>query len=347
MVLERFLLGAVVVLSAACLFIAITGLDGDEPVTPLAQAQTGSLSLNPLGKSAEQRGLYLTAPALAKLDRDGGIEEFIAQMREVGLNAVVVDVKEMGGGVTYATDLPLVREIGALAGQLDLPRLVALLGARGIYTIARQVAFNDPKLAKYLKSSIAPWVSPADSRVVEYNLALAEEVLALGFDELQFDYLRYPDDGKLAPIYESRYAAIRGFLQLARERLDGKISIDVFGRTLWEWNRERIDPIGQQLEELAPYVDWLSPMVYPSHYEQALREKPYETVKRALEAGLNRGLKLRPFLQAFRLAVPAGMSYHDYIRAQVRAASELGVKSYLFWNPRSDYADLFAALGGN
>lgn len=347
MVLERVLLSAVVVLSTACFFLAITGLDSYEPVTPLARAQASLPSPNPLPKSVEQRGLYLTAPALAELDREGEIEEFIAQMREVGLNTVVIDVKDMSGGVTYATNVPLAKGIGALAAQLDLPRLLALFSAKGIYTIARQVAFNDPKLAKFLKSATAPWVSPADSRVVEYNLALAQEVLALGFDELQFDYARYPDDGKLAPIYESRYAALRAFLKLARERLDGKISIDVFGRTLWEWNEQRIDPIGQQLEELAPYVDWISPMVYPSHYEQGLRDKPYETVKRALGAGLRRGLKLRPFLQAFKLAIPAGVSYHDYIRAQVRAAEELGMKSYLFWNPRSAYDELFAALRGD
>ncbi|MCR4404027.1 MAG: putative glycoside hydrolase [Candidatus Acetothermia bacterium] len=346
MTLERVLLGVELLLVVACFFVVITGLEDAGPSTTLARAWVNWPAPGS-EETAEQRGLYLTAPALAKLDRDGKVEEFIARMRGVGLNTVVIDVKDMNGGVTYPTRVPLAREMRALATQLDLSRLLALFHAKGIYTIARLVAFNDPKLAKHLKSPNAPWVSPADSRVIEYNLALAEEVLALGFDEVQFDYLRYPDDGELGPVYEPRYAAIRGFLQLARERLGGKISIDVFGRTLWEWNKKRIDPIGQQLEELAPFVDWISPMVYPSHYEQSLRDKPYETVRRALEAGLKRGLKLRPFLQAFRLAIPAGMSYHDYIRAQLQAASELGINSYLFWNPRSDYADLFAALGGD
>jgi hypothetical protein len=346
MVFERVLLIAAVLLLAACSFLVITRLDGPEPVAPLAQAQVTPPPPN-LPQTAEQRGLYLTAPALAKLDRDGKIERFITEMKGVGLNTVVIDVKDMSGGVTYATNVPLAKEIRALATQLDLPRLLALFSAKGIYTIARQVAFNDPKLAKYLKSSSAPWVSPADSRVVEYNLAIAQEVLALGFDELQFDYIRYPDDGRLAAVYEARYAAITDFLRLVRERLGGKISIDVFGRTLWEWNKKKIDPIGQQLEELAPYVDWISPMIYPSHYEEGLREKPYETVKRALQTGLQRGLQMRPFLQAFKMAIPAGMSYHDYIRAELRAAEELGFKSYLFWNPRSDYADLFAALRGD
>ncbi len=341
MALERSLAGLALILVVAAPFLALTGPNrpGPRPEPELVVALA-----NPPQPADEQRGVYFTAPALAKLEREGRLEPFIAEMRKLGLNAIVIDIKDMSGGVTYESKVPLVKELRAVTVRLDLPRLLALFKAKGIYTIARQVAFYDPKLAKYLKSASAPWVSPADSRVVEYNLAIAQEALALGFDELQFDYIRYHDDGKLAAVYEARYTAITGFLRQARARLKGRLSIDVFGRTLWEWNRKRIDPIGQQLEELAPYVDWISPMVYPSHYEPALREKPYETVKRALESGLKRGLKLRPYLQAFQMAIPAGMDYYDYIRAEIRAVAELGFKSYLFWNPRSDYSALFAAL---
>lgn len=350
MALERTLAGLTLALLIAAPFLALTtgpepGIGG-VPQGPMLTVRTTPAPVRPEPGERELRGVYFTAPALAKLDREGQLEPFIAAMREVGLNAVVIDIKDMSGGVSYESKVPLARELRAVTMRLDLPRLLALFKARGIYTIARQVAFYDPKLAKYLKSASAPWVSPADRRVVEYNLAIAQEVLALGFDELQFDYIRYPDDGKLAPVYEARYTAITNFLKEARARLAGRLSIDVFGRTLWEWNQKRIDPIGQHLEELAPYVDWISPMVYPSHYEPALRDKPYETVKRALEAGLKRGLKLRPFLQAFQMAIPAGMDYHDYIRAEVRAAEEVGFKSYLFWNPRSDYSALFSALKG-
>jgi hypothetical protein len=354
MALERSLAGLALILVLAAPFFFLTG--PGRPATVAVPTPNLALAASPSPKpepSKEQegewqRGVYLTAPALARLEREGRLEPFIAAMREVGLNTVVIDIKDMSGGVTYESKVPLVKELHAVTVRLDLPRLLGLLKAKGIYTIARQVALYDPKLAKYLKSASAPWVSPTDERVVEYNLAIAQEALALGFDELQFDYIRYPDDGKLAAVaaYEARYAAITNFLREARARLKGRLSIDVFGRTLWEWNKKRIDPIGQHLEGLAPYVDWISPMVYPSHYEQALRDKPYETVRRALDAGLKRGLRLRPFLQAFQMAIPAGMDYHDYIRAQVRAAEELGFKSYLFWNPRSDYSALFAALRG-
>lgn len=338
MVLERFLWIAASLLAAACSFLFFAGIEGQELAAPSARVPRES------DQDSARRGIYLTSFALAKLDRDAGLEGLLAKMKEVGLNTVVVNVKNMHGEVTYDTDLPLAQEVGAVNARLDLPHLLSLFECRGIYTIARQVVFYDPIWAEYFGSPLAPWASPSDARVVKYNLALAREALSLGFDELQFDYVRFPDDGNLGRSYEDRYASIKEFLKLARERLNGRISIDVFGRTLWEWNKKRIDPIGQHLEELAPYVDLITPMVYPSHFERGLREKPYETVKRSLEKGLERGLRLRPFLQAFELHIPAGMSYYDYIRVQLRAVEELGIKSYLFWNPRSDYAKLFVAL---
>lgn len=339
MVLERFLWTAALLLVAACSFLLFTGLEGGELTAPSPTALAESHR-----QVEDQRGIYLTSHTLGKLGGEGGLEQLLDRMKAVGLNAVVINVKNMHGEVTYDTQIALAKEIGAATGRLDLPRLLAELGSEGIYVIARQVVFYDPLLARYIGSPQAPWAPPSDARVVEYNLALAEEVIALGIDELQFDYARFPDDGNLGRNYEDRYEAIKGFLKLARERLAGRISIDVFGRTLWEWNKRRIDPIGQELEELAPYVSWISPMVYPSHFERGLREKPYEAVRRSLNNGLERGLRLRPFLQAFELAIPSGMSYQDYIRAQLRAVRELGIRGYLFWNPRSDYEELFRAL---
>jgi len=231
---------AALFLAAACAFLILMGLEKQEPlIVPTALAEAPS--------QTGHRGIYLTSLALARLERDQELEDLIVQMREVGLDAVVINVKNMHGEVTYPTGVPLAEEIGAARARLDLPKLLALFKSHGIYTIARQVLFYDPLLARHLRIPTAPWVPPDDPRVVSYNLEIAKEVLEIGFDELQFDYIRFPDDGELGADYAGRYAAIEGFLKRARAELEGKISIDVFGRTLWEWNRKKIDPIGQEL----------------------------------------------------------------------------------------------------
>jgi hypothetical protein len=295
------------------------------------------------------RGVYLPAHVAAHPKKLQAITE---NARRVGFNTLVIDVKDNHGLVYYDTKVSLVQKIGARRPILKLDELLPQLKAQGFYLIARQVLFYDPKLAQYLDAlkterESGRWVSPADERVQEYNLAIAEEVAMLGFDEIQFDYVRWPDGGAYQPIYAERYAAIERFLQRAHRELHKKIALsaDVFGRTLWSWNLKKIDPIGQHLETFQHYVNVLSPMIYPSHYEtEALRADPYGTIKKALSAGQKRGLSLRPFLQAFEMRIPATMTYTQYIQAQLRAAHELGIESYLFWNPRGDYAGLWQAL---
>lgn len=310
------------------------------PVTDVAKAVKPDFN--------SRRGVYLTSFALFNLVSESKLDGFIARMRKAGLNALVINVKNMKGEVTYDTRVALTTEIGARTSRLDLESLLRRFESEGIYTIARQVVFYDPKLAHYLRSSSYPWVLPDDENAVEYNLRVAEEVAAKGFDEIQFDYLRFPDDGDLGPSYEGRYQVINDFLKLAHQRLSEKIniSVDVFGRTLWEWNVKKIDPIGQNLEEISQYVDIISPMVYPSHYKEHFRDKPHEVVKLGLESGLKRDLCLRPYLQAFERDIPANISYYEYIAAQIRAVEDLGFDGYLFWNPTSDYAVLWRVLEG-
>jgi hypothetical protein len=293
---------------------------------------------------AGRRGVYLSSLAAA---RPSKIEEVIQKSRALGLNAIVIDIKDNHGVVSYDTKVALAKTIGARTNRLNLGKLLPKLKAQGFYVIARHVLFYDPKLAKYTKSPSATWVSATDSRAIQYNLAIAEEVATLGFDEIQFDYVRFPDDGKMKPIYSTRYDAIARFIEQVRAKLGNKIhlSADVFGRTLWSWNMKKVDPIGQHLESLDPYLDYLSPMIYPSHYEtDKLRGDPYGTIKLALQAGLKRELKLRPFLQAFDMKIPGTMTYEQYIAAQIRATRELGFDGYLFWNPEANYTTLWKVL---
>ena len=328
----------------------------ERPAQPVSKA-----ALVPIGKRAAPtppldssetsniRGVYLPAVVAANPKR---LQEIIENSQRAGFNALVIDVKDNHGTIAYDTKVPLAQKIGARANLLKLDELLPKLKQLGFYLIARQVVFYDPKLARHLgalptEREPQRWVSPADERVWEYNLAVAEEVASLGFDEIQFDYIRWPDGGAYKPIYAERYEAIEKFLRRASERLRGKVrlSADVFGRTLWAWNLEKIDPIGQHLETFDRFLDVLSPMVYPSHYEtEELRSDPYGTVKKALESGLKRHLKLRPFLQAFEMRIPSHLRYEEYIRAQIRAARELGMHGYLFWNPRGEYTALWSAL---
>jgi hypothetical protein len=289
-------------------------------------------------------GIYLTSYALT---RPGLLDTVLAQGRAGKINSVVVNVKNMHGEVTYKSAVPLARQIGAVTGLINLRSLVSTLHQAGIYVIARQVLFYDPKLAAHLGVS-GDWVSPEKEAVVSYNLAIAQEVASLGVDEIQFDYVRFPDGGQLAAAYADRYAAIDAFLAQAQRLLSGRVALsaDVFGRVMWDWNKKRIDPIGQSLEDISAYLDCISPMLYPSHYsEQRYKDNPYLVVSQALDTGRSRvSTPFRPFLQAFQMAIPAGMSFEDYIRAQIRAAQEHGADGYLFWNPSCEYAPLFHVL---
>lgn len=289
-----------------------------------------------------RRGVYLTAYVAASPEI---FEDVIEQSRKYGLNTVVIDVKNNNGEVCYASNVPLAKAIGAVRPILDLSPLVERLHKLGFYVIARQVVFYDPVLAKYLGTGTS-WVLPTSETAVSYNLDLAKEVESFGVDEIQFDYIRFPDDGPIGPDYSTRCAAVTAFLAKAKATLSIPVSADVYGRVMWPWNAQKIDPIGQHLESIAPHVDVISPMLYPSHFvEEELKADPYGTVLRTMSHGKARvATPLRPYLQAFSMAIPAGMSLAEYIVAQIRAAEATGADGYLFWNPRGDYSGLWQAL---
>ncbi len=303
------------------------------------------IDVSTVASSGHQRiGVYLTSYALTK----PSVLEAVYQARDAGqIDTLVINVKNMHGELTYDSAIPLAREIGASTGRLDLPAQLADLRARGFYLIARQVVFFDPMLASHLGFEES-WI-PGDNAVArDYNLAIASEVATLGFDELQFDYIRYVDGGALEEIYADRFEAVASYLKDAAHLLGERIllSADLFGRVMWPWNSRRVDPIGQSLEDMAPYLDFISPMVYPSHYyEELYRNDPYRTVQDALTSGTQRvDASFRPFLQAFDRYIPDGMSLETYIRRQIDAAKDHGADGYLFWHPACEYEPLFNVL---
>ncbi len=328
--------------TALALVLAVVGSLAWEGGAP-DPGEAPALAEEPLPTVHNRRGVYLSCYAAW---RAGYLEEVLNKCAQWGLDTVVIDVKNNHGELSYASQIPLARRIGAVSTRLDLAEVVGLIHSKGMYAVARQVVYYDPKLARYLGVPEGVWVPAGDSTADEYNLAVAAEVAAAGFDEIQFDYIRFPDDGRIGEDYTDRCRVVESFLAQAQEALDVPLSVDVFGRVLWPWNARRIDPIGQHLESMVAYSNVISPMLYPSHYgEEELKNDPYRTVRQALEAGSFRAdVPLRPYLQAFDMALPAGLSLAQYIAEQIRAAEDAGADGYLFWNPRSDYAALWEAL---
>ena len=288
------------------------------------------------------------------------------------VNSFVIDVKDDTGYLTYRSDVPTAVSIGANT-QLRAPdtraRLRALQ-ARGIHPIARIVVAKDPLLAQqrtawaihdvrggaWLDRQGRPWVDAYTDSVWEYAAALGVEAVRMGFDELQFDYVRFPDEprARLATAVfpgrrgsENSEQGVTRSLHLLRERvkpLGVPFTIDVFGLTT---SAEDDMGIGQKWESLVTSADVVLPMVYPSHYGRGSygydqpNAEPYAIIRRAMEDARRRSravhasTEIRPYIQAFTLGPPRYTP--ELVREQVRAAEDLGIMGWVMWNPRSDY----------
>jgi hypothetical protein len=291
-------------------------------------------------------------------------------IRETELNAVVIDVKGDRGMVAYRSALPLATEIGAqqTITIADLPGLLHRLHSEGIYTIARIVVFKDDLLAQarpdlavkrrdgavFRDREGLRWIDPTRREAWDYDIGIAVEVARAGFDEIQFDYLRFPDSEQIRlpepNTQAARTRAISDFLDLARQRLvpyNVFLAVDVFGYVCWNVDDTHI---GQRLEDLLPRVDYLSPMLYPSGFQFGIPGYPnpvahiYEIVRRSLDRVSDRThvspLRLRPWLQAFRdYAFDRRHFDAPEIHQQIHAADDVGTNGWMLWNPRNVYSD--------
>jgi hypothetical protein len=291
-------------------------------------------------------------------------------------NALVIDVKGDAGLVGYKSNVPLTAEIGArkVTTVRDMKATIADLHAQGIYTIARIVTFKDNLLAR-TKPELAirtrdggifqdreglAWADPFQPAVWDYNLQLAEEAAQLGFDEVQFDYIRFPDTRGLQFSKENteanRVATITGFLTAVRKRIEPYnvfLGADIFGYACWNTNDTEI---GQRIEELAKPLDVISPMLYPSGFQFGIPgyrnpvENSYEIVFRSLKRAHDRtGLQpvhFRPWLQAFRdYAFDRRVFGPEEIQQQISASENFGSGGWMLWNPRNVYsAEAFAPV---
>jgi hypothetical protein len=295
-------------------------------------------------------------------------ESALKLIEETELNALVIDVKGDRGMIPYRSAVPMAAEVGAqrIITVRDIHGLLGALKRRGIYTIARIVVFKDHPLANArpqwaVRNSMGEiwrdrenlsWVDPFRKEVWAYNIDIAVEAAQLGFDEIQFDYVRFPDAS--APRYsqpnheENRVQAISGFLEEAKNRLKPYnvfVAADIFGYVCWNPNDTNI---GQRLEALSTRVDYLSPMLYPSGFQYGIpgyrnpvahpHEIVYLTLKKAQERTGLPSIRFRPWLQAFRDYAFDRRHFHGKeIREQINAANKFGSQGWMLWNPGNTY----------
>lgn len=321
----------------------------------------GKMYLNPLIPKA----LYLSSFGATSGKLMGNAKHLI---RTTEINALVIDIKMDRGQIAYKTANSIANKIGAQEVILfkDLPKFIADLKKEGIYTIARIVSFKDtPYITAHPQYGVKKtdgslfkdkeglyWIDASHKEPHNYIIAIAAEAAAAGFDEVQFDYVRFPDRKGIKFAVENtqanRVKAIAGFLESARQKLipyNVFVSADIFGYVSWH---DADIEIGQRVDALAPYVDYLSPMLYPSGFNAGIPGHPnpvkanYEIVKlsldRALEKSGNSPLCYRPWLQAFKdYAFDRRVYGHQEIRDQIRASEDFGSCGWILWNPRNVY----------
>jgi hypothetical protein len=296
-------------------------------------------------------------------------ESAIKLIQETELNTLVIDVKGDRGMIPYKSSIPLAAEVGAqrTITVKEMANLMRSLKARGIYTIARIVVFKDNPLALarpdwavkteggeiWRDRENLAWVDPFNKEVWDYNINIAMEAAQYGFDEIQFDYVRFPDASGLRfsmpNTEENRVKAVSGFLMEARKRLipyNTFLSADIFGYVCWNLNDTKI---GQKLEDIVTHLDYICPMLYPSGFQYGIPgyrnpvANPYEIVylslKRAQERTNLPSHRFRPWLQAFRDYAFDRRYFNDKeITGEVKAAEGFGSHGWMLWNPRNSYS---------
>src|SRR3989338_3076097 len=311
----------------------------------------------------ENKGIYLTAYTAGSPENRRKLVELVNQTE---LNSVVIDLKDYSGLVFFNTGNLLAEKIGSKDIRIpDLAEWLKKLKKMGIYTIARIVVFQDPYLAK-MRPDIAlkdksgdicrdrkglSWVDPTQILVLDYNLSLAKEAVNLGFDEVNFDYIRFPSDGDIKNIVyanldnpENKTNSIAEFYRYVSQNMafyPVLTSADLFGMVLW---RDDGLNIGQRFEDAVSRFDYISPMLYPSHFPDGFEgfanpaDHPYEIIYRSLirvkDKLANSSTKVRPWLQDFDL----GAEYTPaMIKQQIKATNDGGGYGWLLWNASNKY----------
>ncbi|WP_235828035.1 putative glycoside hydrolase [Brevibacillus migulae] len=323
------------------------------------------------------KGIYLTGWSAG----NSNFQKLLNLVNHTELNAMVIDMKEDEGRVTYQSGIPLVKEVNSDHTRFipDIDQMMQTLQENHVYTIARIVCFKDPFLAGkktgwamqrktggvWSDKKGVVWIDPYRKEVWDYNIALAKEAAMKGFDEIQFDYVRFPDNGKKVDqevaFYQqngrAKQQVIADFLAYARKELapyNVYISADIFGLVT---SVSDDMGIGQKWELVSPRVDYVSPMMYPSHYANGTYglaipdARPYETIYHGLQdaqekdqtikAKQQQPAIIRPWYQDFTARwVKGHIPYGPReVQAQIKAGRDLGVEEYLIWDAGNTYSE--------
>lgn len=333
-------------------------------------------SVLPNKKPAKVKGIYISG----YMAGSEGVQDILDRMSGTEINTVVIDVKNDEGRITFAMEnTPMVNEIGASEKYIgDIGSLMARLKARGLYTIARVVAFRDPYLAENkpewsLKNADGSlhrdnkglaWVNPYRQEVWDYLVEVGKEAARVGFDEIQFDYIRFATDSTMKQVLfdeadtkgRSKTDIITEFVEYVYEKLsesDVFISADVFGTIIG--SEVDAETVGQDYVKMAAHLDYICPMIYPSHYGDGNfglehpDTEPYLAVSgalkksrqelEALEDKEGKQAIVRPWLQDFTASylkhyIPYGP---DEIRAQIQAVYDAGYDEWILWSASNRY----------
>jgi hypothetical protein len=334
---------------------------GYRPLTFNKDINTTTIEVEPITVKA----LYLTFWAANITSKRS--KKILKMIEDTEVNALVIDIKNEYGSTSYKTSFEQANSYGAHDNRTNrnIEKFMELMKSKNIYTIARIVTFkdelqasNNPEYAiKKTNGKIwrnhdnMAWVDPYDKRSHDYTISIAEEAARVGFDEINFDYIRFPAKDKLnfceTNNQENRLKAIGEFLDLAQNRLRKYgvfISVDTYGNICW--TKDGDNGIGQTVVSLAKHADYLAPMLYPSgfapgsFYFEHPSEHPYAVIYRSIKNIKDRidPIRVRPWLQYFKDYAHKKRYYKKFeVNEQMRATEDANTSGWMMWSPSSRY----------
>lgn len=303
-------------------------------------------------------------------------EKLVKIADETEINAIIIDIKDYTGRIAFKVEDEMLQEVGSVENRIpDIREFIKYLHDKDIYVMGRISVFQDPYyVSKYPEFAVRresddgvwedykgiSWLDAGSKEVWDYTVAIAKESYNIGFDELNFDYIRFPSDGDMNdikyPFSEEKVVAdpnygkaevMRSFFKYLNKELEDTgavLSADLFGMVTT--NPDDLN-IGQVLEYAEPYFDYIAPMTYPSHYPSGFNGYPnpnkevYGVIKYSMDEAVRRmneasstPSKIRPWLQDFDY----GGNYDiAEVRAQIQAVYDSGLNSWMLWDPSNKY----------